>query len=106
MAATLLGCSTAGSSAAKDVSVTACTPDPSGGHPVASGKIDNSSSKASTYIIHVQFVDAAGNAVGDGVATVAKVDTAATAAWRAVGTLPAQGPLTCRLETVTRTEAP
>ncbi|MEA2567166.1 MAG: hypothetical protein QOD49_2343, partial [Actinomycetota bacterium] len=35
-------CSQAGSSAAKDVSVGACTADPAGGNPVATGQINNS----------------------------------------------------------------
>jgi hypothetical protein len=99
-------CSKAGSSAAKDVTVGACTPDPSGGNPVASGQIHNSTGKASTYIIHVKFVDSSGNAVGDGVATVARVEAHGTATWRAVGTLSARGPLTCPLSSVTRTVAP
>lgn len=100
------GCSAAGSSAVKDVTMAACTPDPSGGHPVATGQIKNSSSKASSYIIHVKFVDAAGNGVGDGLATVGKVDASSTATWRALGSLSAHGPLTCPLASVTRTMAP
>jgi hypothetical protein len=99
-------CSAAGNSVEKDVTVTACTADPSGGKPVASGQIHNNSSKASTYVIHVRFVDAAGNGVGDGVATVGKVEPAATATWKTLGTQSAKGPLTCPLESVTRTVAP
>jgi hypothetical protein len=99
-------CSKAGSSATKDVSVGACTADPSGGNPVATGQIRNSTGKASAYVIHVKFVDSSGNGVGDGVATVARVEAHGTAAWRAVGTLSARGPLTCPLSSVTRTVAP
>ena len=99
-------CSQAGSSAAKDVSVGACTADPAGGHPVATGQINNSTGKASSYVIHVKFVDSSGNGVGDGVATVARVEAHATATWRAVGTQSARGPLTCPLSSVTRTVAP
>ncbi len=100
------GCSAAGNTAAKDVTVSACTADPSGGNPVATGQIHNTSSKASSYIIHVKFVDAAGNGVGDGAATVGKVDAGGTATWRAVGTQSAKGPLTCNLASVTRTATP
>jgi hypothetical protein len=100
------GCSKAGGSAAKDVSVGACTPDPSGGNPVATGQITNSTGKASSYVIHVKFVDGSGNGVGDGVATVARVEAHGTASWRAVGTQSARGPLTCPLASVTRTVAP
>jgi hypothetical protein len=99
-------CSQAGSSAAKDVNVGACTADPAGGNPVATGQINNSTGKASAYVIHVKFVDSSGNGVGDGVATVARVEAHGTATWRAVGTQSARGPLTCPLSSVTRTVAP
>jgi len=100
------GCTKAGSSAAKDVTITACTADPSGGKPVARGEIHNTSSEASTYAIHVKFVDSAGNGVGDGAAVVGKVDASGTANWDATGTQSANGPLTCSLDSVTRTAAP
>jgi hypothetical protein len=100
------GCTKAGSSAAKDVTVSACTADPGGGKPVARGEIHNTSSKASTYIIHVKFADSAGNGVGDGVATVGKVEAVGTATWNATGTQSARGPLTCSVASVTRTAAP
>lgn len=99
-------CSSAHTAADSDVAVTACTADPSGGNPVATGQINNHSSKGSTYIIHVKFRDTAGNGVGDGVATVGKVDAGGTGTWRAVGTQSAAGPLTCALVSVTRTAAP
>jgi len=99
-------CSKAGGSAVKDVSVGACIADPSGGNPVATGQIHNSTGKASAYVIHVKFVDSSGQWRGDGVATVARVEAHGTATWRAVGTLSARGPLTCRLSSVTRTVAP
>ena len=73
---------------------------------MATGQINNSSGKASTYVIHVKFIDAAGNGVGDGLATVAKVDAGGTATWRAVGTVSTHGPLTCPLASVTRRVAP
>jgi TRAP-type uncharacterized transport system substrate-binding protein len=99
-------CTKAGSSAEKDVTVTACTADPSGGKPVASGEIHNTSSKASSYAIHIKFVDSAGNGVGDGATVVGKVDASGTATWNATGTQSANGPLTCSLKSVTRTVAP
>jgi len=99
----LAGCSSSKEAATKDVKITACTADPKGGHPTASGDIDNHSSKASLYTIHVKFKDASGNAVGDGVAAVAKVDPGTTATWHTTGTLNAKGPVTCSLSSVTRT---
>ncbi len=105
--AALGGCSSSSKAAAKkDVTVTACTASPTGGHPTATGTIVNHSSKASLYTIHVKFKDSAGNGVGDGGAAVAKVQPSATATWHATGTQNAKGPLTCDLASVTRNLAP
>jgi uncharacterized lipoprotein YmbA len=105
--AALAGCSSSSKAAAKkDVTITACTASPTGGHPTATGTIVNHSSKASLYTLHVKFNDSAGNGVGDGVAAVAKVQPAATANWHLNGTVNAKGPLTCDLASVTRTLAP
>src|SRR5450755_45763 len=100
--ASLTGCSASGKTAAKDVSVTACTPSPTGGHPTATGRIVNHSSKSSLYTIHVKFTDSAGNGVGDGLAVVAKVNAGSTANWHADGSLNAKGPVKCALSSVTR----
>jgi hypothetical protein len=100
--AALTGCSASGSTAAKDVTITACTASPTGGHPTATGRILNHSSKSSLYTIHVKFTDSAGNGVGDGLAVVAKVDAGTTANWHANGTVNAKGPLKCKLSSVTR----
>jgi hypothetical protein len=102
VAAALTGCSASGKTAAKDATITACTPGPSGGHPTATGRIVNHSSKSSLYTIHVKFSDSAGNSVGDGVAVVAKVDPGTTAKWHANGSLNAKGPVKCALSSVTR----
>ena len=104
--AALTACSASGKTAAKDVTITACTASPTGGHPTAKGRIVNHSSKASLYTIHVKFADSAGNSVGDGVAGVAKVDAGSTAVWHANGSLSAKGPLKCALSSVTRTISP
>ena len=106
VAASLAGCSASGKTAAKDVSVTACTPSPTGGHPTATGRIVNHSSKSSLYTIHVTFTDSAGNGVGDGVAAVAKVDPGTKATWHANGSLNAKGPVKCKLSSVTRNAVP
>jgi hypothetical protein len=105
-AALMTGCSSSGSKAAKDVTITACTASPTGGHPTATGAILNHSSKASLYAIHVKFTDASGNQVGDGVAAVAKVDAGDTAKWQADGSVDAKGKLKCTLSSVTRTVSP
>jgi hypothetical protein len=106
VATSLTGCSASGKTAAKDVTITACTPSPTGGHPTATGRIVNHSSKASAYAIHVKFTDSAGNGVGDGLAAVAKVDAGSTANWHANGSLNAKGPLKCALSSITRTISP
>jgi len=102
ISALAVGCSTSGSTAAKDVTITACTASPTGGHPTATGQILNHSSKSSLYTIHVKFTDSSGNGVGDGVAAVAKVDPGTTAKWTASGTVNAKGPVKCKLSSVTR----
>jgi len=107
LAVALAACSSSGSAAAKkDVTITACTASPTGGHPAASGRIVNHSSKASLYTIHVKFADASGNGVGDGIAAVAKVEAGAQATWHAGGTLNAKGRVTCTLASVTRHLSP
>lgn len=102
----LAACGASSSTAKKDVTITSCDAGTSGGRPIASGRITNHSSKASAYTIHVKFKDDAGNSVADGAAIVAKVQPNATANWHAAGTTHAKGPLTCSLETVTRTVSP
>lgn len=102
--AALTGCSS--SSSTKDVTITACTASPTGGHPRASGQILNHSSKASVYTIHVKFKDPSGNSVGDGVAAVAKVDPSTSAKWSATGSLSHKGAVKCNLSSVTRNAVP
>ena len=106
LTAAAAGCSSDSKSAKKDVTVTACTASPTGGHPKAVGRIVNHSSKSSLYTVHVKFKDSSGNSVGDGVAAVAKVDPNATAKWDATGTLDAKGPVTCNIASVSRTAVP
>ena len=103
--ASLAGC-TSSKTAAKDVSITSCKAGPNNGHPTAQGSIHNKSSDASGYLIHVKFKDSSGNGVGDGAATVAKVEPDATAKWRLTGTLNVKGPVNCELGTVKRTAVP
>jgi hypothetical protein len=104
--AVISGCSASGSTAAKDVTITACTASPTAGHPTAAGRIVNHSSKASFYAIHVKFTDASGNGVGDGLAAVAKVDAGGTANWHADGSVDAKGSVTCAVSSVIRTFSP
>ena len=101
----LAGCSSS-DAAKKDVTITACIQGTNGGHPKAAGRIVNHSSKSSLYTIHVKFRDSAGNAVGDGLSAVAKVDRGTSAKWDATGTLSVKGPVKCSLASVRRNLAP
>jgi ABC-type glycerol-3-phosphate transport system substrate-binding protein len=105
LAAVLAGC-TSSATASKDVTITACAADPSGGRPTANGMIDNHSSKASTYVIKVNFYDSAGNNVSQGADTVGKVEAGATGTFHLQGLASAKGPLTCKVAGVSRTQAP
>ncbi len=82
--------------------IASCQADPGDGKPTASGTILNHSSKTSAYTVHVKFYDSSGNAVGDGISAVASVDPDETAKWDTKGTLDAKGPVTCKLDSVTR----
>jgi predicted small secreted protein len=106
LAAPLLAGCNSSKSAAKDVSITACTADPGGGRPNASGTIDNHSSKASSYALEITFYDSAGNQVSEGAATLGKVESGATAKFTSEGLTDAKGPVTCKVASVTRTIAP
>jgi len=88
------------------VVVTACNPAPAGGKPTASGTISNATSKASGYTFRVQFLDPSGNEVSQGATGVAKVDAGGTAKWDLEGATSANGPVTCKLNNITRTAVP
>jgi hypothetical protein len=106
LSALAAACGSAGGAAAKDVTLTSCGVPAGGGHPVAMGQVHNQSSKASAYLVHVKFLDASNNSVGDGVATVASVNSGATATLKVTSTSSAQGALHCQVASVTRTVAP
>jgi hypothetical protein len=89
-----------------DVTVQACSADPAGGKPTASGQILNNTSKPSNYVIRLDFLDAQGNQVSEGVNAVKDVEPGATASWKLTGTRDASGPLRCELEGVSRTHIP
>lgn len=103
----LVACSDEGSSdsADDDVAVTACAAVPNG-KPKAEGTIANRTTKASGYTFRVRFLDPAGNEVSQATNGVGRVDSGGTATWRAEGNSSANGPLTCKVENVTRTALP
>ena len=113
MAAAVLGglaalpaCSSSTHSPASDVTVTTCRADPGGGRPTAEGHITNHTSKASTYAFGVTFNDSSGNRVTAGAATVGKVDAGQDTTWKVTGATDAKGPLTCKVNGVSRAVAP
>ena len=89
-----------------DVNVSACSADPGGGKPTASGEIVNDSSKTSNYVIRLRFNDSDGNAVSEGAAAVDDVDAGQTARWELTGARSADGPVTCEVTDVSRTHLP
>ena len=89
----------------EDISVTACTADPAGGKPVASGTIVNRTSKASTYVIRITFRDSDGNQVSQGIGSVARVEPGGEANWSVSGAGNAAGNPGCEAS-AERSEAP
>jgi hypothetical protein len=89
-----------------DVSVSSCTPASGDGKPTASGQIDNTSSKDSNYTIRLDFVDADGNTVSNGAATVNDVGAGEQAQWQLTGARDASGEVQCEITGVSRTHLP
>lgn len=89
-----------------DVTVQACTADPDGDKPTATGQILNGTSKPSNYVIRLKFLDAPGNQVSEGVNVVNDVEPGATATWKLTGTRGAKGPVRCEVTGVSRTHVP
>ena len=101
----LMGCSDSEGSADNsddDVSVKSCTAVP-GEKPVAEGAIANATTKPSGYTFRVRFLDPAGNEVTQATNAVKRVEAGGSATWKALGASSANGPLTCKVENVTRT---
>lgn len=103
----LLGCGGGGGgsdSPKDDVIVTTCSP--TGDKPEASGAVTNRTTKTSGYAFRVRFLNEAGKEVSQGAGTVAKVEPQVTATWVVQGATAANGPLTCRVDNIVRTEVP
>ncbi|WP_354643556.1 hypothetical protein [Kitasatospora camelliae] len=87
---------------AEDVSITSCAVDATTGFPQARLRIVNHSSKSSTYLIGVEFVNAAGTRISESAATTAALAPNQTAEATAGSLDRASGAITCRLTTVQR----
>ncbi len=90
----------------KDAAVTACTPGPDEGRPVAEGQVTNTSSKSSNFTIRVGFYDASDNKVTEGGDVVTDVEPASSSPWMATGAGTMKGPVACRILGVTRNVDP
>lgn len=89
-----------------DAAVTACTPGPDDGQPVAEGQITNTSSKSSNFTVRVGFYDTADNKVSEGGDVVTDVEPATSSPWRVTGVTSMKGPVDCRVLDVTRNVNP
>ena len=86
----------------KDATVTACTPGPNDGQPVAEGQITNTSSKTSNFTLRVGFYDTADNKITEGGDVVTDVEPSSSSPWNATGAGSVKGAVDCRILGVTR----
>jgi hypothetical protein len=84
------------------VSITTCTVGATLSIPQATGKIVNHSSDASDYSFTVSFLNQRGEVVAKGSGGKNRIAAQQTAAWTVMGDTPNDGPLTCRLDGVSR----
>jgi hypothetical protein len=88
--------------AVADVSISSCTIGPTLNLPQATGTIVNHSSGTSDYSFRVSFLNKRGEVAASGSGSKNHVAPQQTAAWTVMGDTPNDGPLTCRLENVSR----
>ncbi|MEV7181625.1 FxLYD domain-containing protein [Kitasatospora sp. NPDC093679] len=91
---------------AKDVEITKCSVDPTLHWPSAELTITNHSSKASNYMVQVEFLDGAGTRIGEGMAATNGLAPNQKSVQKAQGTSTAAGKTSCRLIEVTRYATP
>jgi hypothetical protein len=89
--------------AVADVSISSCqATGPTLKYPQATGTIVNHSSGTSDYSFAVSFLNTRGEVAAHGSGSKNHVAPQQTAAWTVMGDTPNDGPLTCRLEGVSR----
>jgi len=88
-----------------DVAITTCAPDPDVGWILAAGTITNHTSKASTYFVQVEFVDANGIRYAEGITSSSTVAPGQAVEWEASGLTEARAGGKCKLISVDRYEA-
>ncbi|MFI0990801.1 hypothetical protein [Streptomyces exfoliatus] len=90
------------SGARGDVEITACVVDPATKWPSADLLITNRSSKASNYIVNVEFVDASNKRLSEALAASNGVAPDQQSSVKAQGTDQIATKITCRITDVTR----
>jgi hypothetical protein len=101
-----LGACSSGDGVDAEASITACTPGPNDGKPVAEGQVTNSSSKSSNYSVRVGFYDAADNKVTEGADVVTDVESGSASPFTVTGVGDVKGPVVCKVMGVTRSANP
>jgi hypothetical protein len=101
LAGALAGCGT--SKSTSDAAITTCLADPGGKEPTATGTVRNTSSETSTFAVKIGFYDTSDNRVSDAAVTVSDVEPNTTAEWSTTGLTSANGPLTCKVNSLNRT---
>lgn len=92
--------------ATADVEVVDCKVDSAIHWPSADLKITNHTSKSSNYMVSVEFTDASGTRVAEGIAATNNLAAGQAAAVKAAGTSAVSGEIKCKVTNVTRYAAP
>lgn len=85
-----------------DVKITACEVDSALRWPSAKLTITNRSSKTSNYMVQLEFVDAKGTRISEGIAATNNLAPGQAAKETAQGTAEAEGKISCKVTEVTR----
>lgn len=85
-----------------DVEIGSCQVDPTLHWPSADLKITNHSSKSSNYIVNIEFVDAGGTRLAEGIAATNNLAAGQAANVKAAGTAEVKGKVSCKVSKVTR----
>ncbi|MFD0260888.1 FxLYD domain-containing protein [Kitasatospora indigofera] len=90
----------------KDVEITGCVVDAVLHWPSAEVKITNHSSKASNYMVQIEFLDATGTRIAEGLAATNGLAPGQASVQKAQGASEAKGKVSCKVIDVTRYAAP
>lgn len=86
----------------KDVEIASCQVDNALHWPSADLKITNHSAKSSNYIVNIEFVDAGGTRLAEGLAATNNLAAGQAANVKAQGTSEVKGKVSCKVSKVTR----